>query len=285
MKNRIYVLMRFLGGKFVFPFQKLGYNDKINKIENLPESHFYVKNTFFDSHLAIHKFYLRTSGWLESKSRNQSSRNGVPIPWITYPSFEFLDTMRLEEMKIVEIGAGASTHYFAAKAHSVISYEFDSEYLLTIKNGIKPNTQVRSPLDFSSGNDTLEIESEYLDFLQRDIDAGELSLETAQKIDWARLIQDFRNSVELADLIFIDGGPRTLVAKICSESDQTSKLIILDNSDREYEKYATSILESKKYVEIPFSGLGPLNPYSWTTSIYIRDLSTLKNLSRGGDIF
>jgi predicted O-methyltransferase YrrM len=280
VKNITYRLIRYVGGKFVFPFEKLGYSNKISKIENLPESHFYRHNSFFDSHLAIHKSYLRTSGWLESKSRNQSSRNGVPIPWITYPCFELLDSLGVDEMKIVEIGAGASTHYFASKALNVISYEFDSEYLAEIRNGIEENTQMRSPFDFLSDTDILEIESKYLDTLKRDIEAGELSLETAQKVNWALWIQDVKKSTEWADLIFIDGGPRTLVAKICSESEQKSKLIILDNSDREYEKYATSILESRDYVEIPFSGLGPLNPYSWTTSIFIRELSTLKKFPR-----
>ena len=92
------------------------------------------------------------------------------------------------------------------------------------------------------------------------------------------LISDIKASVELADLVLIDGGPRTLVAKIVSEALGSSKLIVLDNSDRVHERDAVSVLQQQGYVEIPFSGLGPLNPYCWTTSFFVREISTLRNL-------
>jgi hypothetical protein len=114
--------------------------------------------------------------------------------------------------------------------------------------------------------------------LELDLNSGELSLETAEKIDWLHLVEDMKFSISSADIIFIDGGPRILAAKICSEFSLDSQLIVLDNSDREYERNASLILENEGYVEIPFTGLGPLNPYSWTTSFFIRELSTIQNL-------
>ena len=107
------------------------------KIENLPESHFYKDDSFFCSLVSIYKYFLKPSGWLESKARNQSSRNGFAIPWITYSSFEIIDRMQLHKLTIVEFGAGASTHYFSSKALKIISYEFDSDYLVTLEKVTK----------------------------------------------------------------------------------------------------------------------------------------------------
>ena len=129
MKKFNVLCIKYLGSKCGYLFRKLGYAKRLSKIDNLPESNYYERNSFFDADLALHKQYLKSSGWLESKSRNQSCRNGIPVPWITYPSFEVLDSMSLKELTTVEFGAGASTHYFAARSHKVISYEFDTEYL------------------------------------------------------------------------------------------------------------------------------------------------------------
>lgn len=105
-----------------------------------------------------------------------------------------------------------------------------------------------------------------------------MGLSTAKTINWQKLIEDLKLSISHANLVFIDGGPRTLVAKLCSETKIQTQLVILDNSDRQYERIAAQILSSEGYTEIPFSGLGPLNPYSWTTSFFVRELETFKNL-------
>lgn len=278
MRTNFYSIARVLMGKFNYPFNKLGYNSKLRSIHNLPKSHFYNQDSFFDSLVALHQYFLSTTGWLESKSRNQSSRDGKPIPWITYPSFEVLETIDMKGLKVVEIGAGASTLYFENRSAEVISYEFDEEYLKTLLEGRKASTSIRGPLDFKSKARKMIIDEKYRNFLTRDISAKELSEETASNIDWELLIADIRDSVSSADIIFIDGGPRTLVSKICADNLSRSQLVILDNSDRDYEKYASSILVLNDYVEIPFTGLGPLNPYAWTTSFFVREISTLNNL-------
>lgn len=150
MKKTTYALIKYCGRYINYLFEKLGYRKNLSKIEFLPESHFYKKNSFFDSLFSIHRSYLRTSGWLETKSRYQSCKNGRPIPWITYPSFEFLDSMNLKNSTVVEIGAGASTKYFAAKANKVISYEFDAAYSEILEKGRAANTTLKGPLQFLS---------------------------------------------------------------------------------------------------------------------------------------
>jgi len=277
MLKRMFDATKHLGARIDLFFCKLFYSRKYKKIEDLPESHYYKSFSFY-SVLSLHKNFLKSSGWLESKYRNQSSRNGFPIPWITYPSFEILDRMQLKKLTIVEFGAGASTIYFASRALKVISYEFDSEYLATLEKGRQANTTLRGPLDFPSEGNKLEVDNRYSDFLNQDLAASALSVDTANKIDWTQLIHDIKISVASADIVFIDGGPRTLVAKICSEVKLQTQLVILDNSDRKYEQFAASLLEEEGYVEIPFTGLGPLNTYSWTTSFFVREISTLRNI-------
>ena len=284
MRIKFYSIFRILGSKFNYPFKKLGYSNNLKAIDSLPESHFYSQNSFFDSLLSLHKYFLNTTGWLESKSRNQSSRNGKPIPWITYPSFEVLESIIMEGLKIVEIGAGASTLYFENRSAEVTSYEFDADYLESLLPGRKPSTSIRGPLEFKSSTHTKVLDEKYANFLMRDIAARELTEQTASIIDWDLLIRDIKDSVSSADIIFIDGGPRTLVAKICAEDFSRSKLVILDNSDRDYERHAASILTLSDYVEIPFTGLGPLNPYAWTTSFFVREISTFQNLTKKSDM-
>lgn len=263
-----------------YPYTKLGYSKNLMPIENLPTSHYYQSNTFFDSDYALHQQYLTSSGWLESKSRNQSSKNGVPVPWITYPSLELLNRIQLGTINVLEFGAGASTHFFSKSANRVISYEFNYEYLTSLQNLNKKNTTLLGPTNFPNHTGILEISDHYREFLLRDIDAGEIDMESALSTNWNSLIDQIKAKASESDLIFIDGGPRTLAAKICSEIVGDNTLVILDNSDRDYESKAAALLTSSRYVEIPFTGLGPLNPYSWTTSFFVRSLSTLEKFAR-----
>ena len=69
-----------------------------------------------------------------------------------------------------------------------------------------------------------------------------------------------------ADFIFIDGGfPNTEIVTVGNMRKET---IIIDNADQASLAYGLNFLKEIGYKEIPFHGLGPLNPYGFTASIF-----------------
>jgi len=81
--------------------------------------------------------------------------------------------------------------------------------------------------------------------------------------------------IEAADFIFIDGGPRNTWLELVSRYSNPKCILMVDNTDRIEWKNGLLTLESAGFVEIPFHGLGPLNPYAWTTSFFVRSFEGL----------
>jgi hypothetical protein len=50
--------------------------------------------------------------------------------------------------------------------------------------------------------------------------------------------------------------------------------VVFDNADRDVKGYEA--LEADGFARIDFRGLGPINSYEWCTSIFVRELATLR---------
>jgi hypothetical protein len=68
------------------------------------------------------------------------------------------------------------------------------------------------------------------------------------------------------DIIVIDGINRKECCLIAPTKLQEGGMIILDNSER-YPEYAQQLRESG-LLQVDLSGFGPVNSYTWTTSIF-----------------
>ena len=86
--------------------------------------------------MEIHNGYLKSTGWLESKTENIAVAKGAAIPWVSYSFLYFLDSLDLQEKNLVEFGGGASTYCFVSKVKSITTFESDSEYLDNIKTNL-----------------------------------------------------------------------------------------------------------------------------------------------------
>ena len=53
---------------------------------------------------------------------------------------------------------------------------------------------------------------------------------------------------------------------------EDKSMIIVDNTDFNNLNIGLGMLHKKEFVNIPFHGLVPLNPYSSTTSVFLKDL-------------
>ncbi len=181
-------------------------------------------------------------GHLLSVQENKPlSQAGDPIPWYTYPAFEYLNQLDYQDKDIFEYGAGNSSLFWAKKARSVISIESDKEWYVSLKSKMDSNQILL----------LFEEEQEYVN-----------SIFKGQK---------------KYDVIVIDGVHRLSCAEVAVQCLAPGGLIILDNSD--WFPKTTTCLREAGLIQVDFTGLGPINYYTWTTSIFLERSFSLKSRS------
>jgi len=152
-----------------------------------------------------------------------------PIPWYTYPATEFLEHLDFSRMTVFEYGSGNSTLWWASKSKSLLSVEDDKAWYSKIAQKIQAE------------------KTQY--FLKTD------------KKEYVEIAQ------QQADVFIIDGSHR----RACAEhvvKIAGGVMIVLDNSD--WFPETTEVLRSSlKWIQIDFHGFGPINGYTWTTTIFI----------------
>ena len=244
----------------------LGYSD-IPMNTNIPESVYYLGRSGMQDLAEIHLGYLSTSGWLESRNYNRSFFSGELKPWLTFAATHFLEQLDMTDMKIVEFGGGASTVWFSRRASEVKTYEFDANWahLLSEQLTDRTNVEIVQP----------KVNVGVLRAFNADPNSG---LDSVSDLDnpFDPFICSAREHLSTADLILIDGGPRNLAMFLASQYAALQAIVIVDNSDTEALREGVVYLLDAGYIEIPFRGLGPLNPYQWITSIFVRDLDSLR---------
>jgi precorrin-6B methylase 2 len=72
------------------------------------------------------------------------------------------------------------------------------------------------------------------------------------------------------DIIVIDGNHRLSCAIEAMKMIKPDGIILLDNSDRLIEKECGKLFRDNGFIQIDFSGFGPINGYCWTTSIFLK---------------
>ena len=160
--------------------------------------------------------------------------SGSPIPWYTYPAIEYLNHLDFSEMNVFEFGSGNSTIWWAGKAKKVTSVEDNEKWY----------NQIQSLDTFAS-------------------DKIRYLLETNKS--------NYINSLsEANDIVVIDGKYRPECTDRLLNTYNIEKLtmLIFDNSDW-YPATIQKLREKFKWVQVDFHGFGPINNYTWTTTIFI----------------
>jgi protein-L-isoaspartate O-methyltransferase len=170
------------------------------------------------------------------------------IPWYTYPALEYLSNLDFSQKSVFEYGSGYSSIFWSNKAKNVISVEHDRSWIEKIKSEYNSNQTV-----LLKGNDN---------------DYEKAIAETGKKFD----------------VIIIDGIRRAECSRVVKEylnkESGEGFMIILDNSDW-YKNTAKYLKEELNLIEIDFHGFGPINSYTWTTSIFLSrnfDFKSIKNI-------
>lgn len=169
-------------------------------------------------------------------------RLNAKLPWYTYPAIEYLNNIDFSDKVVFEFGSGNSSAYWAGKAKLVHSIEHDIDWYEKVKQEL-------------AENQSLELcgsEQSYLEAIN--------------------------NFSEKADVLIIDGMYREKCAKLVQTHLADDGMVILDNSDW-YKETAKFLRETLDLLEVDFHGFGPINPYTWTTSIFFRRNAKLQPIN------
>ena len=171
-------------------------------------------------------------GWKNSFNRRRPlDAQGNPIPWYTYPAVEFLRTLDLQNSRVFEYGCGNSSIFLAQRVKEIYAVENDQDWAAEVKS------------------------------------AGILNLNIITAPKKESYINAPRALGGNFDVIVVDGRYRRECAIVASELVKDDGFIIFDNSDW-YPDACKSIRATGRF-QIDFSGLGPIAPFPWTTSVFI----------------
>lgn len=188
---------------------------------------------------------LYLHGQLNTFKQNRPvDAQGTPIPWITYPAFEYLSQFDYAESDVFEFGSGNSTLFWARRARSVVSIETDKEWFETLRKGKPPNVQ----LSLVEGADEF---------------SGNI-LKTGRTFD----------------VIVVDSAKHRYGAALnAAKAISAGGMVIFDNAD--WYPNSCRVLRDGGLLQIDFHGLGPVNGYAWTTSIFFKERMKFRRLAEG----
>ena len=181
----------------------------------------------------MHTLLTRRAQWRSMVTGRPLAFDGAPIPWITYPALDYLCRQDFSETDVLEYGGGESSLWWAARARKVITVEASVEWAKSLRERAPANLLVIGPVDLEG-------------FAE------------------APFIEGFKKF----DVIIIDGWRRLECAETSLESLSEGGILILDNSD--WHVLECEWLRSQGLTQIDFHGFGPVNDYTWCTSVFLR---------------
>lgn len=222
---------------------------------------FYAGQSQADMLKLLNLDYLTKTGYLESISSKIPARNGLPIPWITYPALNFLESATSVNSHILEFGGGTSTFFWALRGNPVTYLEFDASWSATISKSL---SELGSSIPKIPVNLLADLSLDYRIEFDKTF-AQELS---AIRDHFSKGLNDnLLHQILSADLIMIDGHYRNYLLELSSEANPDS-IVVLDNAERwEYSSGVEHMIKAG-WNKTEFTGLGPVNPYEWTTAIF-----------------
>lgn len=179
---------------------------------------------------------LRRSGFLRSLiSSKPVTVDGHPLPWLTYAAINEISRRIGNKDRVLEIGAGNSSLWFAPRVEQVISVETSQDWTQYIINEAQK----------------LKIKN--------------LTVYVRQHFD-----HEFIESlIEQSTVVLIDGAWRDLVAEIALKSD-SEKLIIIDNTDHSSPwAWLPELFEKEGRTVARFRSMGPCLLHEWETSLVL----------------
>jgi hypothetical protein len=185
---------------------------------------------------ALRTHVLEQIGWNATRRNRLATLGCVPIPWWTYGSIQFVDQIVSSTAEVLEIGGGNSTVFWSNRGNQVLTLETNAQWVVKILDHVSHKTHIKQ--------------------IQH---ASPSCVEDA--------IGDRKFDVAVND----GPGDRTLIVDLLLESLKPGGILIWDNSERsEYAKKISEI-RNRGWKELSFHGLGPINAYASSTSVFFFD--------------
>jgi hypothetical protein len=190
----------------------------------------------------LYRGWLREVGWVRTSLEGEpTTLEGKPLPWMTYPAIRFLERRLSNSLEVFEFGSGNSTLWWAERVSRIDSCEHDAQWYEKTRAGLPRNASLTHLL------------------LEPDGDYCRAAEATQSKYD----------------IVVIDGRDRVNCAKRSLDSLKPAGVFIWDNSDRPEFAEGLRAMTPHGFRSLDFEGLGPVNPYTWMTSILYRDQNCL----------
>ena len=220
--------------------QALATDDEFAKGRNIRLAHWLVMGanwSLINQLIPSNTNSLQTSGWLNSiLSQRPVNEAGQPIPWLTYPAIEFIESLVRSDWSVFEWGGGSSTLWWSERVSKVHTIEHNRQFHDTIIQQIEPNVTLR----------LCEAHGEYVD-----------AITSSQGGPF--------------DVIVIDGEERNACARTALQYLKPNGMIVYDNSDRLMYRDGFEFLSGSGLKRIDFFGLIPSYVYKNCTSIFFFD--------------
>jgi hypothetical protein len=186
--------------------------------------------------------FLLTSGWIQSISQGKpSNANNEPVPWLTYPAIDFLDSIIDSDWSVFEWGSGNSTLWWSKRVRQVQTIESDLNWFQEVQTRLPDNAQISH----------YKSEEEY-----------------------SKSIHKFDDNC--FDVIVIDGDFRNKCAQECINKLKKDGIIVFDNTDGMEFNEGVLFLQSNEFYRIDFWGMIPSYLYKNCTSIFSKNLNVLR---------
>jgi hypothetical protein len=68
--------------------------------------------------------------------------DGKEIPWYTYPTIEYLNTLSFRDKRVLEFGSGNSSIYWSERCFDLVSVEHNQDWFEKVKNRKQQNQRL-----------------------------------------------------------------------------------------------------------------------------------------------
>jgi hypothetical protein len=169
------------------------------------------------------------------KTGRAVDRDGQPLPWYTYPAIAFLEQFDHREKNVFEYGGGSSSLYWSERARRVVVVESDPAWYRFLEERAPSNLTV---------------------------------LHELEQVRYVAAIRSVGGPDGRFDVVVLDGEHRRECAVAAAEQLSPDGMLVLDNSD--WYPETCEMLRGKDFLQVDFGGIGPVNAYTWTTSLFLR---------------
>lgn len=185
---------------------------------------------------ALRTHALEQISWNTSRKMRSAVLNGDPVPWWTYSSIQFIDQFVSEYAEVLEIGGGNSTIFWINRGNKVLTLETNIQWIQTI---------LGSSINQTSLHELIHIRDESNDCIKQSVANRKF------------------------DVVVNDGiGDRTQIADYLLEILNPGGILVWDNSERIEYSDKISEIKNRGWRELSFHGMGPINAYASSTSIF-----------------